>query len=159
MIRSMTTTQDDTATTWRDLADQLTPQQIQMLTDWEGENIPLGIPDARQGHLNAARTMIERNLRQALCADVPLPADALDELGVTLWEDWDGLRSARMYAVAKLPVAGTNVTIHVVGWQFDDGSSERTVSLLLDEESMTTAQTRALAAALIAAADEMDRLG
>jgi len=125
----VTATHDDIATTWRDLADQLTPEQVQRLTDWEGENIPPAISDARQrqGYLNVARMMIERNLRQALCADVPLPADMLDELGVSLWEDWDGQRSARMYAVAKLPVAGTNVTVHVVGWQFDDGSSPASV--------------------------------
>jgi hypothetical protein len=51
----MTTTHDD-ATTWRDLADQLTPQQIAEMEYCEREGIPPGLTSP-QHQLNCARAM------------------------------------------------------------------------------------------------------
>jgi hypothetical protein len=52
----MNTTHDDNATTWRDLADQLTPRQIAELEYCERENPPPGLAGPQE-QLNCARAM------------------------------------------------------------------------------------------------------
>lgn len=91
----MPTTHDDNATTWRDLADQLTPKQIADLEYWDREQVPPGIIDWQQGALNYARTMARDNIVQAMCGDVAAPADAIDE-PPSRWEDYDGGSYSRM---------------------------------------------------------------
>ena len=73
------TTHDDNATRWRDLADQLTPQQITELEYCEREGIPPGMPDPAQGALNCARMMSRSNIVQAMYGDIAPPPDAVDE--------------------------------------------------------------------------------
>jgi len=121
------TTHDDNATTWRDLADQLTPGQIAELEYCEREQIPPGIPDPAQGQLNCARAMARSNLVQALCAGIAPPADAVDE--PSAWQEWGDGRYGRMYSVAapraseKLSVSGERVwLVDIFGVQFDDGA-------------------------------------
>jgi hypothetical protein len=75
----MHTTHDDNATTWRDLADQLTPKQIVDLEVCDRKQIPPGIIDSRQGALNYARAMARDNIVQAMYADIAPPPDATDE--------------------------------------------------------------------------------
>lgn len=155
---------DKPAETWRDLADQLTPQQIAELEYCEREQVPPGLTEPRH-FLNSARRMIEDNLRQIKNAGIAAPADAIDE--PSPWEDWDDERDARMYVAATIPVAGTNITVNVVGWQFDNGEIERSIATWYtqtpgrvghDDESMTPDVARRYAAALIEAADALDAL-
>ncbi len=80
----MNTTDDDNATTWRDLADQLTPEQIAELEYCDREEIPPGVASA-EGHLFRARKMAELNIARAMFADVAPPVDAIQ---VEAWMDW-----------------------------------------------------------------------
>jgi hypothetical protein len=146
---------DNTATTWRDLADQLTPDQIAELEYCEREQVPPGAFSA-QGQLNCARSMAQHNIIQALCADVPVPADATGD--VNDWEEWEGGGHARMYTCSLR--ATDKMSAEIVGIQHDDGRIERFI-LANDpnrDGSMTAAQARQFAALLVEAADEMDRL-
>ena len=134
-------------TTWRALADQLTPEQIAELEYCEREQIPPGLADPEH-HLNCARAMACENFIQRLCADVAAPADA----GGTIndWEEWgDGY--GRMYTVSN------RGAVEIFGVQFDDGRIERNILCRADCD-MTAADARRLAQALIEAADELDRL-
>jgi hypothetical protein len=150
----MTTTHDDNATTWRDLADQLTPEQIAELEYCERENIPPGVADARQGQLNCARAMAQHNIVQALCADIATPADAVSE--VYEWEERGGDTFGRMYGISLRDLGFT--TVDVSGVQYNDGHVERHI-LVYEAEDLTADQARALAAALLNAADDIERLG
>lgn len=149
----MSTTHDDNATTWRDLTDQLTPQQIAELEYCELHQIPPGLADPRQGQLNCARAMARQNLIDALCDDVPVPVDCHGTVGQ--WTDLDDEGFGRMYTIAMREVDG--MTVETVGWQYDDGSC-RDRSVMLRDEEVGPDEARRLAAALIAAADELDGL-
>ncbi len=149
-------THDDNATTWRDLADQLTPKQIVELEYCDREQIPPGIGDHEQGALNYARAMARSNIVQAMYADIAAPADAIDE--PSDWEHYDGGCYSRMYSAAKLCVRASSV-VNIFGWQFTDGRpTERDIMVDVTDETMTAAEARLLAAALIEAADVLDRL-
>lgn len=64
-------TPDNTATTWRDLADQLTPEQRATLEHFEqDEHMPAEIL------LDFARDHIDARLTDIAYADVPIPAGA-----------------------------------------------------------------------------------
>jgi hypothetical protein len=93
----MNTTHDDNATGWRDLADQLTPEQIAELEYCEREQIPPGLADAEH-QLNCARAMARENIIQALCADIPAPPGAVGR--VYDWEEWSGERYRRMFSAS-----------------------------------------------------------
>ena len=148
----MNTTHDDAAT-WRDLTDQLTPKQIAEMEYCEREGIPPGLTGP-QHQLNCARMMARENMTQALCADIPTPPDAVQ---VYAGEEWSGDRQGRMFVVATHTVDG--VTVEIVGIQFSDGTVERHILTSGDGlEQMTAAQARQLAALLVEAADELDRL-
>lgn len=60
---------DGNATTWRDLADQLTPGQIAELEYCEQPGTPPGIADA-EFHLARARRFAGLNIVQAMFADI-----------------------------------------------------------------------------------------
>jgi hypothetical protein len=148
----MTTTHDD-ATSWRDLADQLTPPQIAEIEYCEREGIPPGLAEPKH-HLNAARAMAQRNLLQALCADIALPVEA-GSGEVYDWEERDNDRFGRMYGISSHGLGTT--TVDVVGVQYNDGRIERHV-LVYEPDDLTAEQARELGAALIEAADEIERL-
>jgi hypothetical protein len=156
----MTTTHDDNATTWRDLADQLMAQQIAELEYCEHENVPPGLASP-QHQLNCARAMSRENIIQALCASITAPADAIDE--PSRWIEWDHGDYCRMFtSTATRTAEETNITVNVLGNQFYDGRIERWISIddsaRRDEGVMTAEQARALSAALAAAAYAMDAL-
>jgi hypothetical protein len=154
----MTTTHDDNATSWRDLSDQLTPQQIAEMEYCEREGIPPGL-NTPQHQLNCARAMARHNIIQALCADIAPPSDASGS--VYHWEAWGGGGYGRMYEVSSTRVGG-NMLVDILGVQHDNGDVERFILADLSENdrdgNMNAVQARQLAAALIEAADEMDRL-
>ena len=96
------------------------------------------------------------NIVQAMYADIAAPADAIDE--PSDWEHYDGGCYSRMYSAAKLCVRASSV-VNIFGWQFTDGRpTERDIMVDVTDETMTAAEARLLAAALIEAADVLDRL-
>lgn len=154
----MTTTHDDNATTWRDLADQLTPQQIAEMEYCERAGIPPGLTSP-QHQLNCARALSAHNIIQALCADIPTPPDAAGT--VHDWEVWGGGRHGRMYTASTR--TNGKMTAEIVGVQFDDHRIERFILAEANDDSvddgqMTAPQARQFAALLIDAADELERL-
>jgi hypothetical protein len=152
---------DKPAETWRDLTDQLTAEQIAELEYCEREQLPPGIAGP-QGQLNCARAMAQRNLVQAMCAGIATPTDAVDQPGD--WEKWgDGY--GRMYSAAATRASEARSMrgerlwlVDIFGVQFEDGRIERNITAQVDDEPMTAADARRLAAALIEAADELDAL-
>ena len=138
---------EDTATHWRDLADQLTPEQIGRLETarW---------PDADE-LLDIARDFAATNLLQVRMADVAAPADTLK---TGAWGA-DGTDTKRT-VYAGLWNTG-NVIVEIVGEQSADGAvvwrlecreADRT------EGDLMAGQARELARVLTDAADLLDRL-
>lgn len=93
--------------------------------------------------------------------DVPLPAGA--EWYDGRWEDVDH-RPWRVIRTVKRAVKGCDVTVYAQGVQYADGSlgeGREGLELMvefLEDDGISAEQARDLAAALIGAADEMDRL-
>jgi hypothetical protein len=70
-------TPDDTARTWRDLADQLTPEQIAILEDPERHRRDYGTPWSDSELLDIARRYARRNITdEVLFGHIAPPADA-----------------------------------------------------------------------------------
>lgn len=165
----MSMTPENPATTWRDLADQLTPEQVAEIEYCETRGIPPGLASPER-RLNYARKLIERNIAQAVYAEVSLPAGT-HVLGG--WEgDWDDTSMVRLVSTDAKPVEGTNVLVSMVGTQRSDGSiavdagvDEPLVHVdELDKDgstyerlSISAEGARHLARALAEAADELDR--
>ena len=154
----MTTAPDDTANCWRDLADQLTDEQVAEIEYMERENIPPRVT-AEQGHLNYARMAAAHNLVQALHAGIPEPPDATE---VDDWTEWDRLGNQTVYArpyTASARDVGP-VTVELAGVQYADGQVRRYILTrpngFGNDGEMTAAQARALAAELLNAADTLD---
>lgn len=145
----------DNADTWRDLTEQLTPKQIAELEYCEREGVPPCMTDPRQGLLNIARAEAQRNLIQVLCADIAPPTYAVG--GTFDWEERGPKGFGRMFTVSTRAVGET--AVEVCGVQFDDGHVELALMLAEAPEDISASDARALAAALVEAADEMDRLG
>jgi hypothetical protein len=142
---------DDNASTWRDLTDQLTPKQIAELEYCEREQIPPGMAAPRH-HLNHARKMAELNLAQAMFADIAVPPDAVDD--VDDWTDYDDGHYQRMFTSWTHPT----LDVSVVGVQFSDGRVERYILCGTNTEELTAEESRQVAAALIEAAAQLDRI-
>ncbi|BCP00688.1 hypothetical protein [Mycobacterium intracellulare] len=146
----MTATHDD-ATAWRDLVDQLTPEQVAELEYCEREQVPPGV-SSPQSQLNCARAMAKHNIIQAVCADIAAPPNAVGEIAE--WEEW-GDGHGRMYTVSVREI--DEVVVEVSGVQFDDGRVEMSV-LARETDHLSADQARQLAALLVEAAGEIDRL-
>jgi hypothetical protein len=155
----MTTTHDDTATTWRDLADQLTPEQIQMLTDREADEVANEVKWRGDGNWLAkwlvaqARDCAQTNLTERLhFGHLPRPADAVAVYAVV--ELGDGIEWSRVFAGTKREVG--DVSVRINGTQY----AELSVTVdrpFTDCGILEPSAARDLAAALIEAADEMER--
>src|ERR1700738_3599623 len=157
----MTTTHDDHATTWRDLADQLTPEQIAGLEDCERRFKTDGVADdprAQTSLLGFARQYAEHNLVDAAYADVVLPPGASTDS-----EGWGkdlklgGYRRSLLWRSDGNP---GDVSVDIDGWQRQHGSFTRHISLWGTDDggALTSAQARRIAAMLLDAAHELDRL-
>lgn len=152
----MTTTPDNTATTWRDLADQLTPEQIAQVEDFE--RAASHWPPAEDGHprsegvLNVARKMAELNVAKMVLADVAPPTDAVV---VHDWMEWGDGSYQRLFTSWSRKVGGGG-SVDVHGFQFNDGRVERLIAYTEGDESLTAEQARQLAATLAEAADVLD---
>ncbi len=153
----MNTTHDDKPTTWRDLANQLTPTQIGYLDLLERQGPAGGSPVAyRQWLIGEALDYAAANKRAAeLTARTPLPA------GATTDGTWSDLRDVEGDCVRSLEWSrhdAAGIGVAVDGWQHLDGRVESHVSLYDAEKELTAESARQLAAALLEAADELERL-
>lgn len=145
------TTTNDNARTWRDLIDDLTPEQVAELEYCEANQIPPGLTEPHH-QLNYARAAIRSNLAQAFCAGIETPADAIDEPSV--WIEWDDNVYQRVYTVHKQQLG--DVVVQVLGYQYSDDRITRAIFVDGDLDSLDAATARTIAAALTAAADQLD---
>lgn len=156
----MTTTHDDNATTWRELADALTPQQIAYIEEWERR--PAEPPMADGSHrpeaehqlalLRTAREFVGQNAAAALFADIaPPPEDGY----YYPWEDQgDGVWTR--FFVGTVRTLGDG-EVKISGLQSSDGGIKRGIEVG-GFEDLDAAQARQLAGLLLEAADEMEAL-
>ena len=87
-------TPDDTARTWRDLADQLTPEQIAILEDHERHRRDYGTPWSDSEQLDIARRYARQNITdEVLFGHIAPPADATRTNG--WWRDRHEVRAER----------------------------------------------------------------
>jgi hypothetical protein len=164
----MTTTHDDNATTWRELADQLTPEQIRRFDRQESAAmrmfqqkpqprgwVPESAEDITRGFLNEARWEAQQNLNDKMI-NVAVPAGVVE---VEHWEDGGTGHWTRLVHAECRSVPGFDAAVYVNGVQTTDGAV--TWSLYLhceDRDDLTGDQVRQLAGHLLDAADELDRL-
>lgn len=147
---SMNTTPGDDATTWRDLADQLTAEQIAELEYLESEQLPPGIASP-QNYLNHARKLAELNLARSVFADIAPPGDARNGIGD--WIDFGRGLYQRMFTAWESP----RRDVAIFGMQFNDGRVERHIVDRGDDDGPMTAQQAREKAAVADALDERER--
>lgn len=137
-------------TTWQDIADQLTPSQVEQLEWLEGD--PLGGLLAHpEQHLLLARGWASYNLAQSFHADVAPPADAVE---VGPWLRLPGGARSRSFR-SVTAIDGLDIAVEINGSQHTDGRIEGLVSLTGDVTKLDPAGARHVAAALLAAADRV----
>jgi hypothetical protein len=164
-------TTDDDATTWRDLADQLTPEQFARFERAEqlcltGAHLAFPhndrsktIADMLHGVLKEARWETQQNLTDAhTFGHVSLPR------GVESAEHWEvgdtGAWTRRLSVSCRsIDRAGADSTVYVDGVQGTDGAVKWSLYVLADDRKPFTAeQARQFAVMIAAAADELDGL-
>lgn len=138
----------DTAHSWRDLLDSLTDKQISHLA----ASTHMSEPDL----LEVAQDYAEQNRIQTDYAHIPAPAGATHTFP---WSDDFGDGVSRGFYGAEWPVG--EVAARIVGEQSTDGSTTQTIEVRHRERTngeLTANEARKLGLALIAAAEELDRL-
>lgn len=115
-----------TVTTWRDIADQLTPPQVAELEHYEHHG------GTTSWLLLQARNYARDNMHD-LIIDVPPPPDAVR---------WCCDGRTREFMAA--PASVGDVTLRVCGRQHSDGATERWVELSAPDVKLSAAQVRAL---------------
>lgn len=141
----------NTATTWRDLADELTPQQVEDFAYRETVIEPG--PDRTALFLQQARRHVEGNrIDRERFGHVPAPAGARR---VWHWEvdrqegGWHREFEGREWKVAA-------VSLFVQGRQFPDATVHAEVTLDATAAILGAEELRALAAVLCEAAQELE---
>jgi hypothetical protein len=155
---TMTTTHDDNATTWRELADALTPQQIAYIEDWERRpDIPpladgsAKTDDAHQrALLFTAREFVGSNAAASLFADIAPPPEEGHHYP---WENIGDDTWTRFFVGTSRKLG--DVEVFISGIQSSDGAISRAIGVSAGED-MGATEARHLAALLIEAADELD---
>ena len=99
--------------------------------------------------------MAELNIARVMYADVAPPADAIG--GVDDWMDVGGGEYQRAFTSWSRDDGG-HLSVEIFGLQLSDGRVERHIVDKARDCSMTAAGARQRAAALLDAADELDRL-
>jgi hypothetical protein len=154
----MTTTHDDDATIWRDLADYLTPGTIRHYEGCEHAaktEAHLAFPneDPEEVLRRVQAGMLEEARQQVPFAHTPLPAAAEES---DTWQD-DGTGTwSRVVFGPRRDIA--HMAAGVDGVQHADGSATWSIYVHADDDPTTADQARAFAAALIEAADDLNRL-
>jgi hypothetical protein len=140
------TTSNDTAQTWRDLADQLTAAQITQLERLER--------DEPQTLLELARQWAAKNTTDAMgFDDIASPAGAVRLFGWQRDGNWfrDFEGTVRDAGQAR---------VHIFGRQQADGTARRWIAVHTRRlNALDAPAARGLAAALTDAAEEVERLG
>ncbi len=140
------TAHDDTAQTWRDVADQLTAAQITQLERLEH--------DEPQTLLAMARDWAAKNVSAEMPLDgIAPPAGAVRTFGWQLDSNWfrDFEGTTRRCGPAR---------VRICGRQQADGSTRRWIAVHTRHlDALDAATARELGSALTEAADEMERLG
>lgn len=151
----MSTIHDNTATTWRDLADQLTPAQAARLESVEHMELPASAADRAWMLLDQAREHARDNLADTMrFGHITEPAGASY---LWHWEQDDSGQWFREFAGTARKAGCFDVSVG--GRQYSDGSVFRTVAVQGDDrEEFDPAGARQFAAELIAAADEIERV-
>lgn len=140
----------DCTTTWRDLADQLTAEQIEVLEEQER------LEAAAFVLLWLAERKVERNHLARQYADVPAPADATS-VDHDDWENWNDGPTRHFRGTHR---RDRRVHVGINGFQRTDGTvAERWVfAEIVGDDSLTADEARELGTYLLAAADELDAL-
>ncbi|MCV7090195.1 hypothetical protein [Mycobacterium interjectum] len=158
------TTPDKTATTWRDLQDDLTFDQVGWMLNFESnaKGDPADVADVL---LDAAREHVEKNRVDAeRFAHLPTPAAARK---VFHWEDdgeghwtrqFSGTRAVIERPLPQYPKSRNRLDISIEGVQDQDGTIDRYVHMYTDGTQFTSVELRQLAATATNMADELDRL-
>ena len=143
-----------TTTNWRDLATELTAKQIASMEDAEAM-MPAGRPDTRQKLLEFARDFAAGNLADAAYAEIPAPPGA--KVGVWEQNTAGGYSRSLEWGDVTTGVAGVDVGID--GRQEGNGDFTRSVTVYVDGSvRLSAVEAREVARALLAAAEEFDRL-
>lgn len=155
----------DNVTTWHELRDQLTPEQIAELEKWEANpNLPVAagapawaVQSQQESMLFAAKEYAKLNAGTEQAATVPVPAGATAEKGWTSVA-LDGVL-VRSLEWSRHDTAN-GISVSVDGFQRATGEYERGISFygVSEGEPINAAHAREFAAALLAAADELDKL-
>jgi hypothetical protein len=87
-------------------------------------------------------------------APMPAPVDCIDTPGG--WHPWDDTVHTRAYTAWECSVG--EIRVQIAGTQFSDGRVLREIRCLGDLDGVTVDLSRRLAAALIAAADVIERI-
>ncbi|HWS91731.1 MAG TPA: hypothetical protein VN306_04290 [Mycobacterium sp.] len=140
------TTSDDTAQTWRDVAEQLTAAQIAQLERLEREE--------PQTLLEMAREWAAKNSTAAAPFDHVAQPD-----GAVRMFDWQ--RDSNWFRDFEGTTRrGGQGRVQIRGRQHADGSTRRWIAVRIRHlDALEPAAARELAAALTDAADEIERLG
>jgi hypothetical protein len=136
-----------TAASWREIANQLTPEQAAHFEMLERSG------DDPATLLATARELAAENTTGVRSGEIVAPPDVAQTYGWQahgdrVWREFDGST-----------VRVGEAVIRVVGRQFSDGTCERWISLsATHDEEFGAEQARELAAALWAVADEAEQL-
>jgi hypothetical protein len=150
----MPDTHENTARTWRDLADQLTVEQIADLlaSARQQRRLPFrDSPDESELLLEQARSLAAHNLNDALMAHMPVPDGAVSTGQWRYFDDADML--CRLFGGTKRDIGG--VDVEITGVQFEDGTVTRDIEV--HGTVLTAEQARELAEVLCAAVEEIER--
>ena len=147
----------NTPATWRDLADQLTPVQIETLERCENDPTDPKDPEGhRRGMIAHAQMLATRN---RLAATVPPPQ--VSHFATTALSEWFAMSPhewERYFTVSK---RGIDVAVEIAGKQFVDGTLRGLrIRLAVGNhcDGLDSAGARQVVADLQAAADELDRM-
>ena len=141
------------AQTWRELADELTPDQLAAVIKIETDTPES--PALAQALLDMARDHVRKNRDdRSLFGNLAEPSAAVH---IWHWEKSDRGYWTREFSGSPRVVANLEVVID--GVQRSDGSIRRWASVYSKETAeLSPAELRSAAAALTAAADELERL-
>jgi hypothetical protein len=136
-------TTPENVTSWRDLTDQLTPEEIAGIEAMELAG------ETRGNLLVVARSSASARLAVNMIGDVPPPRGAVR---VYEWDDLNTAEVHRSFDLASWDIDGDEIAVDLSGRQYTDGRADLEVLVHLDA-ALTLAEARQLGMALLAAAD------
>ncbi len=149
----------DSSTAWRDLAGELTDHQRAQIESTEAHYRELGLdgPQARRDLLAYTIEYVNGNRIDADHAHVAVPEGATLASGDG-WERDRDFNYSRSLGWREFETGVDEIALDISGRQSTDGSFTRSIQLYTDTVELNAVEARRLAAALLEAANEMDRL-